>query len=82
MIVYEEKPKIKTQTIPDEVIMSNLHHLSEFESGVDFVISRLRNKLYYIPEAWKEGNTLALYNIINNQLNDIEIMFLKDEEDS
>lgn len=79
MIIYEEKPEIKTQIIPEDVIIANMKHLSEFETGVNFVINKLRNKLYYVPDAWKEGNTLALYNIIDHTLNDIEIMFLRDD---
>ena len=46
--------------------------LKAFDDGVKFANRRILDKLYYIPEAWKTGNTLALYNIIMNTVNDLE----------
>ena len=83
MIIYEEKPKpaYNTQDVSPQQIELNMQHLSEFETGVKFVINKIRTRLYYIPDEWKTGDTLTLYNIIDHALNDIEVMFLKDEED-
>ena len=82
MIIYEEKPKpaYNTQDVTPQQIELNMQHLSEFETGVKFVINKIRTRLYYVPDAWKTGDTLTLYNIIDHALNDIEVMFLRDEE--
>lgn len=49
-------------------------YLDSFDTGARFACSKLRDKLYYIPESWKkDGNTGALFNIIMHTINDIEI---------
>lgn len=82
MIEYgRSREKIDTQTIAPEIIASNLHHLSEFDAGVRYAINKIQTRLFYIPDEWKEGDALTLFNIIYNCCMDLEGQFVRDEED-
>lgn len=48
--------------------------LNAFDDGVKFATRRMYEKLFYIPDAWKEGNTLALYNVILKTLEDLDTL--------
>ena len=63
-----------TDDRPEGMSASQMAYLDSFDAGARLVVNLLREKLYYIPEVWKEGNTLVLYNIVNNTLIDIESM--------
>lgn len=55
--------------------------IKAFDDGVKYATSRLYAKLYYVPEAWKQGDTLALYNIVMNTLQDLDISVSHEEEE-
>ena len=47
-----------------------------YQMGVNHVINKVRDKLYYIPDVWKEkGDTAALYSIIDKCLDDCKKSF-------
>lgn len=66
---------LKLSEPPAGLTNNQMAYLDSFDAGARLVINRLREKLYYIPEQWKqEGNTLALYDIVDNTLQDLERM--------
>ena len=66
---------LKEDPLPGNMTPGQMAYLDSFDAGMRLVVNRLRDKLFYIPEEWKrDGNTLALFNIVNNTLLDIESM--------
>ena len=55
-----------------EITKGQVQYMDSFNAGAIYACHKLLDKLYYIPEAWKTGDTLTLFNIVNNTISDIQ----------
>ena len=51
-----------------------------YNMGVKHVIEYVTNRLYYIPDTWRDGEAHTVLNIVENALKDCK-GFLTDTED-
>jgi hypothetical protein len=54
--------------------------LKSYNDGARYACKTLREKLYYIPEAWKTGNTDTLFSIVMSTLDEVEAHIKSAEE--
>lgn len=54
-------------------------YLRSFDDGIRFACNRMLEKLFYIPEAWKIGNTKALYDIIYHTIDELNTIATHEE---
>lgn len=54
--------------------------LQAWDDGVKYACRKMLDKLYYVPENWKEQETKALYDIIYHTIQDLETMARHEED--